>query len=438
MNKYALISLKSLYYLFPRVVREQYVDSVRFYCGLISRFSGSGFKVKKVELVSEVESLCSNCDKVFEIEGRNTSILAPNVFIEGLKCTRQPISSNLYDLKFYRLRDVFVLGETDAVIYKNRMYHQELYSMGNNHDLKQPDIFNKNKNKNKKDDWDYKIKYKNNILTINDTCISLLKEHSSNYYHCLTEIATRLVALLENMNVEVKIVNILVDENVPTQAIDCFTHILNRYKKFEYQILTVEKGQLIRCRDLVFCTPTWLSLDNTKYLPNVKSEFLISSKDIELTRSALAGLLPAHSETPKRRIYLQRDNRGLRTITNIAQVERLLYKYNFEFVNPAHLSFLEQVELFSKAEIVIGASGAAFTNLLFMAPSSKAILLYPSAQCTNYYIFQPLADASGVELIHVLTVPEDTSGSLHGDASVNIQELQLLLNQYVSQGNISA
>ena len=128
-------------------------------------------------------------------------------------------------------------------------------------------------------------------------------------------------------------------------------------------------------------------------------------------------------------MYLQRLNNKLRPISNLKQLEVLLLKNDFEFVDVGSLDLKEQIELFQSVDIIVGASGAAFTNLIFMKENSIAISFYPSASATNYYVFQPLSDVSNVELVHFLTTSSNVDLSVHAEASIDLDNLNLLLEK---------
>lgn len=73
--------------------------------------------------------------------------------------------------------------------------------------------------------------------------------------------------------------------------------------------------------------------------------------------------LPHVHKTGKRnRIYIARNSRG---IINEEELLSHLYPLGFQKVYLEKLSFLEQVQLFSEAEYVIGAHGAGFSNIVF-------------------------------------------------------------------------
>jgi len=431
MKKRVKTLLKSIYYLFPKFLREQYIESITFYSRFLSTSSNVDVDVEKnifnVKLIAEPELLGVDFELLTHTIDRYAQVKAPILYVDNQECKRAPLEGLLPDSKIVRLNGASVLGATDAILIDNKMYHHELSLMSSMHDLKQPDIFSKNENEN--DDWDYKVSTCCETITPKGTVISLLKEHSMNYYHCITEVMPKLVEIINYLNAKKCQITILIDACMPIQVIGIIDLLLADIKTINFNIVKVKKGQLVFCQDLIYCTSLWTSLDNTRFLPNPKKEFFMSVGCLAKVKDKISQAKKVNNTLlSNRKIYLQRENNKLRKINNVLELERLLYKYGFDFVDPSSLNFDEQYNLFSKADIIIGASGAAFTNVLFMKDNSKAIILYPSAQCTNYYVFQPLADISNVELIHVLTVPDDDSNSVHGDAVVNIQELDVFLD----------
>jgi hypothetical protein len=101
---------------------------------------------------------------------------------------------------------------------------------------------------------------------------------------------------------------------------------------------------------------------------------------------------------PPRRIFVSR--RGTRQIVNLAEVEAKLVEMGFETVYPEDLSFSSQVSTFFAAELVVGVMGAAMTNLLFCQPSSRIIILTPSAWHEPFY--RTLGNALSQNIISLL------------------------------------
>lgn len=77
---------------------------------------------------------------------------------------------------------------------------------------------------------------------------------------------------------------------------------------------------------------------------------------------------------PSRRLYLSRRHDGHWRTTNEAEVEGFLGGYGFETVTPGELSFPDQIELFSRAEVVVG-TGAGLFNMVFSPPGVEILQL---------------------------------------------------------------
>jgi capsular polysaccharide biosynthesis protein len=59
----------------------------------------------------------------------------------------------------------------------------------------------------------------------------------------------------------------------------------------------------------------------------------------------------------------------------------------------------EQISLFSNAEIIVGPTGAAWTNLLFAAPKTKCFIWAPSV-VSDYGCFSNLASIVGADMVY--------------------------------------
>jgi hypothetical protein len=61
-----------------------------------------------------------------------------------------------------------------------------------------------------------------------------------------------------------------------------------------------------------------------------------------------------------------------RRIINCNEVEQILIKKGFEIIRPENLTFLEQIQLFSKADIIVG-NGSGLTNTVFCNKGTKVL-----------------------------------------------------------------
>lgn len=81
------------------------------------------------------------------------------------------------------------------------------------------------------------------------------------------------------------------------------------------------------------------------------------------------------------RLYLTRrgySNTSRRDYTEDQALSRVLSDLGFRTLNPGTMSIVEQIDIFSRAEIVIGAHSSAFANLIFSPPGCLVIDILPS------------------------------------------------------------
>ncbi|MBC9783735.1 glycosyltransferase family 61 protein [Heliobacterium chlorum] len=75
------------------------------------------------------------------------------------------------------------------------------------------------------------------------------------------------------------------------------------------------------------------------------------------------------------RLYISRAKASGRKIVNEDDLLKYLVPYDFRIVYLEELSFLEQVQLFSKAEIIVAPHGAGLANLVFCEPGARVLEL---------------------------------------------------------------
>jgi glycosyltransferase involved in cell wall biosynthesis len=121
----------------------------------------------------------------------------------------------------------------------------------------------------------------------------------------------------------------------------------------------------------------------------------------------------AKSKSPlkNRRVFITRRNATKRRIVNEEEIFAFLKGLNFEMIELEKLNLHEQIVLFSETEIVVGAHGAGFSNIIFMSPGTKvvefidedrvSILYWILANYNRSEYGVVFAQRQGVEDIHV-------------------------------------
>jgi capsular polysaccharide biosynthesis protein len=82
----------------------------------------------------------------------------------------------------------------------------------------------------------------------------------------------------------------------------------------------------------------------------------------------------------KKKIFLDRSQSKYNhcQINNLNDIQNLLLRKNFELCKPEYLSFEKQINLFKNSSIIIGAHGAAFSNIIFCKSNTKIIEIIPA------------------------------------------------------------
>ena len=83
------------------------------------------------------------------------------------------------------------------------------------------------------------------------------------------------------------------------------------------------------------------------------------------------------------KIYIRRDNANYRKILNEADLIEKLRKQDFEIINPQHFEIIEQMKIFSNAELIMSPHGSNLSNIIFCKKGTKVIEISPDF--TNDY-----------------------------------------------------
>ena len=216
---------------------------------------------------------------------------------------------------------------------------------------------------------------------------------TENYFHWMIEYLPRLLNVIQTDLP--KNIPLIVKKGLPKQFYSALDAINPGYPIFKVDL----KNQ-------------YLAVDQL-YIPSFQTS-LADSFDVPFWRGA--GISNAHilfvrdqtykafkipdfkPEQLTRKIYLAR--RSSRTIQNAFLLQRYLVSKGFEIVYPEKLSFEDQVRLFSTAKIVVGPTGAAMANIIFMQPGSQVIGLI-SERYQDYAIKSVLAELVGASFTYV-------------------------------------
>jgi len=122
---------------------------------------------------------------------------------------------------------------------------------------------------------------------------------------------------------------------------------------------------------------TYTFLDDKLY--NFKDSYIPQFLKIEESIKILKFFLNNYRNdvAEKTKLYITRQSSNYRKILNESDVIELFKKNNFQIVNPYNYEIKEQINLFSKADIVFSPTGSNLANIIFCRKGTKIYEIAP-------------------------------------------------------------
>ena len=95
--------------------------------------------------------------------------------------------------------------------------------------------------------------------------------------------------------------------------------------------------------------------------------------------------MPLKQPSEHRRLYISRRDANSRNFVNEDELVQIMQRAGFQIVELSKFGFIEKIELFANAEIIIGLTGAGLTNLMFCSKETQVVEIFPSSYVTYFY-----------------------------------------------------
>ena len=195
-----------------------------------------------------------------------------------------------------------------------------------------------------------------------DKAIAYLQGISiNNYYHWLLQVIPQ-ICLLRRVGINLDTIEKFAFFRLP-MGLPFQQETLSLLNVPKSKIIETFKHPYIKAKKLIVTSPI-------KIAPTRKLA-------CDLVRYEFANKKLIKSIDKSNRIYISRKKASSRKIINENQLTTLLANFGFRTFCLESMSFLEEVDLFSEAEIVVAAHGAGLTNLIFCKPGIKVIEIFP-------------------------------------------------------------
>ncbi len=240
-----------------------------------------------------------------------------------------------------------------------------------------------------------------------------------NYAHWMTEVLPRVVLFCaEDRFCGVPIV---VNDGLHKNIMESLFLVAGA----NHEIITLPIGRALAVNELYLTSVAgYVPFERRTDKLSGHSHGMFSPRAFEMLRKHLNALgQKTEKEAWPEKIFLRR-NSGTRKVTNTAELERLMIARGYVIVEPEKLSFLQQTQLFSKAKVIVGPSGAALANIVFAPQGAKVFILISKYPDTSYWYWQNIACASGRAVSYILgEVAARDHGGIHADFTVDPQHV---------------
>jgi hypothetical protein len=267
--------------------------------------------------------------------------------------------------------------------------------------------------------------------------IALFGLGSSNWYHWLVEILP-CAMLAQSLPHEHDHLPFLVPEECA--QVKSFEDALASISNSR-SIVTMRHDRMYRVKNLIAIdSPVRMPFNVLGHLWPRPVDFEQHTDVLNDFRTAILKYLGIERRDTSRRIFLARGNS--RREYNQEEILCLANDLNLEIVFPERLSFREQVSLFYHSKLIVGASGAAWANLIFCQRGALG-LTWIFKEYSGFSTYMNLAAISGVTLRYIEAKsdkPLKSSWEAYGASyrlcpSLLMQGVRSLCNLYDSPGN---
>lgn len=258
-----------------------------------------------------------------------------------------------------------------------------------------------------------------------ERAVSLLGSCTGNYAHWLTETLPKLLIVDDVPGLEEY--PLLVDAWIHPRFVESIT----LFGRNQRELIRVPRWNRVCVKSLIEVTPTaYVPPEHRHFFETNRldspraQDFTFSLTAMEMLRARATNTVRPVQGKYEKKLYLFRSRESCgnsRHVTNIDEIERMIAEYGYAMLDPAKLSFEEQVLAFSAAEKIISPLGAALANTIFAPPGCKVVGLSPYYENANYYYFSNFMGALGHEMYYVLGRQHNRGGHLlHKDYEVDL------------------
>lgn len=348
-----------------------HIDSWKYYTEIVDGLELCKRKGYPYHLIQEADMACVVSPECFEgVQRAVYQFPCPPIYI-----------AEFQEAKVYGYSELISIGETailDAYVYDKE---QKRYQVGGGGILKV-----------------HTGKYLLSIYKASNICIenaiSMLGWKPDNYYHFTFEIISRLA--FADRFIEYRDWPVLVDRSA--LAIPQLCDLLNSVNECHHPIISVEENVVVQVKHLLYISYNmWMPHNFRTGVQPEPRDYRISQTVVDNIRIPVLRNVKVDKHYSGGRFFLSRKKCVNQRLLNSTEVEQLFRERGFEIIYPEEMSFEDEVNIFRNADIIVGATGAAFTNIVYCKEGAVVAIIAPETH--KSYFFSNIAYMVGVKFL---------------------------------------
>lgn len=249
--------------------------------------------------------------------------------------------------------------------------------------------------------------------------------NANNYYHFLIEIFPRLLQWKKKATSSA--VPVICDKEIPWQLLELIELVSGQ------RAILISRDQIYKFKKLTYCkdfrhqAPADISAVG---VDNIFEEF---REEIYETQENLRRMSnKVFNISGRENIFIGRSGHQTRVPTNQDIVESALRNdYNFTSIDLTKKSIFEQIEIFSKAKIVVAVAGAALSNIMFCKPHTKVIVQIDRLDSSSRFWL----DYAKLFDLDFHSLSSHYSADVDSPYKISDKELFALLDEFLSESH---
>ncbi len=250
---------------------------------------------------------------------------------------------------------------------------------------------------------------------------------SKNYYHFMIELLPKLYFFVNRTGAAEKVLISHDLFNFPSVI-----KILYWFeKRYNIEYVKMKSGTVYKLKEVNYISSLNNVLFNSKINKCRASDVYIRSESVRNISDFILEHIEKKDNLPKR-IFLARKPGRSRNNPEQDSIIKFLESYSVQAIFLEDLSVDQQVNLFRNAEMIIGASGAAWSNVIFCNSNPICITWLPFGY-EDFSAFSTLADCYNIQLHRLNVAVKQSDNRPQADYSVDLNrfysDFSFLINE---------